>query len=64
MIPLLLVVLVVLFVLPQMQFENPIIQMFVSRFVFEDGMFTVDNRSSDFIDQTVVDVLTGGQQGL
>lgn len=59
MIPLLLVVLFILFVLPQMQFENPIIQMFVSRFVFEDGMFTGDNRSSDFIDQTVSEVLSG-----
>lgn len=48
-----------LFVLPNIKFENEQVSRFISRFIFTDGSLSGDNRSNQYVDQTLMQVLSG-----
>lgn len=57
MVPLLIIVAIILFILPNISSNNPVAAAFLSRLEMDDGSFVADNRSTNFIDETLSSVL-------
>ena len=59
LVPLTILLIFIVFILPNLEFSNPILQAFTNRLKFDDGAFVADTRSSDFVDEKFSDMLYG-----
>lgn len=57
MVLLIIAIIVYLFILPNITFENPEVQRFINRFMIENGSLAGDNRSNIHVDNTLSKVL-------
>ena len=56
-IPLILLMISVVFIIPNIEFSDPLLRAFVNRLKFDDGALVADTRSSNFIDEAFSNVL-------